>query len=70
MNHLHQGIKWQQEASSISDRLWDVVIVGAGPARAKKYAVTACCRMLCAVWTPLVLAKSFVKPVTKSAPAF
>ena len=34
MNHLHQGIKWQQEASSISDRLWDVVIVGAGPAGA------------------------------------
>jgi geranylgeranyl reductase family protein len=34
MNHLHQVIKWQQEASSISDRLWDVVIVGAGPAGA------------------------------------
>ena len=34
MNPLHQGIKWQQEASSISDRLWDVVIVGAGPAGA------------------------------------
>jgi geranylgeranyl reductase family protein len=34
MNHLHQGIKWQQEASTISDRLWDVVIVGAGPAGA------------------------------------
>jgi geranylgeranyl reductase family protein len=34
MNHLHQSIKWQQEASSISDRLWDVVIVGAGPAGA------------------------------------
>ncbi len=32
MNHLHQSIKWQQEANSISDRLWDVVIVGAGPA--------------------------------------
>jgi geranylgeranyl reductase family protein len=26
--------KWQQEASSIPDRLWDVVIVGAGPAGA------------------------------------
>ncbi|MGD9132661.1 MAG: geranylgeranyl reductase family protein [Desulfobacterales bacterium] len=34
MNHLHQNSKWQQEASSISDRLWDVVIVGAGPAGA------------------------------------
>lgn len=34
MNHLHQNTKWQQEASSISDRLWDVVIVGAGPAGA------------------------------------
>jgi alkyl hydroperoxide reductase subunit AhpF len=34
MNRLHQGIKWQQEASLISDRLWDVVIVGAGPAGA------------------------------------
>jgi geranylgeranyl reductase family protein len=34
MNPLHQGIKWQQEARSISDRLWDVVIVGAGPAGA------------------------------------
>lgn len=34
MNHLHQNIKWQQEASSISDRLWDVVIVGAGPSGA------------------------------------
>jgi geranylgeranyl reductase family protein len=34
MNHLHQNSNWQQEASSISDRLWDVVIVGAGPAGA------------------------------------
>jgi geranylgeranyl reductase family protein len=34
MNHLHPNSKWQQEASSISDRLWDVVIVGAGPAGA------------------------------------
>ena len=34
MNPLHQSIKWQQEASSISDGLWDVVIVGAGPAGA------------------------------------
>ena len=25
-------MNWQQEASSIPDRLWDVVIVGAGPA--------------------------------------
>ena len=34
MNHLHKNIKWQQEARSISDGLWDVVIVGAGPAGA------------------------------------
>jgi geranylgeranyl reductase family protein len=34
MNHLHQSITWQQEANSISDRLWDAVIVGAGPAGA------------------------------------
>jgi geranylgeranyl reductase family protein len=34
MNHLRQNSKWQQEAGSISDRLWDVVIVGAGPAGA------------------------------------
>ena len=34
MNHLHPNSKWQQEAGSISDRLWDVVIVGAGPAGA------------------------------------
>jgi len=34
MNHLQQNIKWQPEAGSISDRLWDVVIVGAGPAGA------------------------------------
>jgi geranylgeranyl reductase family protein len=34
MNHLNQNSNWQQEASSISDRLWDVVIVGAGPAGA------------------------------------
>ena len=34
MDHLHQNIEWQQETSSISDRLWDVVIVGAGPAGA------------------------------------
>jgi geranylgeranyl reductase family protein len=34
MNHLHQGIKCQQEACTISDRLWDVVIAGAGPAGA------------------------------------
>ena len=36
MNHLQQNIKWQPEAGSISDRLWDVVIVGAGPAGAKE----------------------------------
>jgi geranylgeranyl reductase family protein len=34
MNHLQQNTKWQHKASSISDRLWDVVIVGAGPAGA------------------------------------
>jgi geranylgeranyl reductase family protein len=34
MNQLHQSIKWQQEASTIPDRLWDAVIVGAGPAGA------------------------------------
>jgi geranylgeranyl reductase family protein len=34
MDHLHQSIQWQQEASSISDGLWDVVIAGAGPAGA------------------------------------
>ena len=34
MNNLHQDITWQQEESSIPDRLWDVVIVGAGPAGA------------------------------------
>ncbi len=38
MNPLYQSIKWQQNANSISDRLWDVVIVGAGPAGA----VAAC----------------------------
>lgn len=34
MNPLHQNFKWQRDTSSISDRLWDVVIVGAGPAGA------------------------------------
>jgi len=34
MHPLQQNIKWQSEAGSISDRLWDVVIVGAGPAGA------------------------------------
>ena len=34
MNHLQQSITWQQEVDSIPDRLWDVVIVGAGPAGA------------------------------------
>jgi geranylgeranyl reductase family protein len=34
MNNLPQSITWQLEASSIPDRLWDVVIVGAGPAGA------------------------------------
>jgi geranylgeranyl reductase family protein len=34
MDHRQQSIKWQQKANSISDRLWDVVIVGAGPAGA------------------------------------
>lgn len=34
MNNLHQGITWQLAASSIPDQLWDVVIVGAGPAGA------------------------------------
>jgi len=34
MNHLDPNSHWQPEATSISDRLWDVVIVGAGPAGA------------------------------------
>jgi geranylgeranyl reductase family protein len=34
MNQLQQSPEWQQAAGSISDRLWDVVIVGAGPAGA------------------------------------
>jgi geranylgeranyl reductase family protein len=34
MNNLPHSITWQLEASSIPDRLWDVVIVGAGPAGA------------------------------------
>ena len=34
MDHLLQNIAWQQETSAISNRLWDVVIVGAGPAGA------------------------------------
>ena len=34
MDHLDQTIDWQFEADSIPDRLWDVVIIGAGPAGA------------------------------------
>ena len=34
MHNLHEKIKWQHNADSISDRLWDVVIIGAGPAGA------------------------------------
>ena len=34
MNNLPHSITWQLEASSIPDGLWDVVIVGAGPAGA------------------------------------
>jgi geranylgeranyl reductase family protein len=34
MNPLDQNRHWQPEATSLSDRLWDVVIVGAGPAGA------------------------------------
>ena len=40
MNHLDHNKNWQREANSISDRLWDVVIVGAGPAGA-----TAACHL-------------------------
>jgi len=40
MNHLDPYKNWQREANSISDRLWDVVIVGAGPAGA-----TAACHL-------------------------
>jgi geranylgeranyl reductase family protein len=38
MDYLHQNIKWQQDAGSIADRPWDVVVVGAVPAGA----VAAC----------------------------
>ena len=34
MIHLHKNIIKQQAARSISDRIWDVVIIGAGPAGA------------------------------------
>jgi geranylgeranyl reductase family protein len=34
MNHLYHSTESQLEANSIPDRLWDVVIVGAGPAGA------------------------------------
>ena len=40
MNHFNQSSNWQRETASISDRLWDVVIVGAGPAGA-----TAACHL-------------------------
>ncbi|MGD8880606.1 MAG: FAD-dependent monooxygenase [Desulfobacterales bacterium] len=32
MHNLHEKINWQPAAGSISDRLWDVIIIGAGPA--------------------------------------
>jgi geranylgeranyl reductase family protein len=34
LNHLYQSIKWQQNANAIHGQLWDVVIIGAGPAGA------------------------------------
>jgi len=34
MNHLYHRTEWQLGPDSIPDRLWDVVIVGAGPAGA------------------------------------
>ena len=34
MHNINKNTKWQYEANSIPDRLWDVVIVGAGPAGA------------------------------------
>ena len=34
MDHLNQTVDWQFEANSIPDQLWDVVIIGAGPAGA------------------------------------
>ena len=40
MNQLSQNRHWQPEATSVSDRLWDVVIIGAGPAGA-----TAACHL-------------------------
>ena len=43
MHNPDQKIRWQQEASSIYDRLWDVVIVGAGPAGATAAAYLAAC---------------------------
>ncbi|MGD8960916.1 MAG: geranylgeranyl reductase family protein [Desulfobacterales bacterium] len=38
MHHLNINTKWQHEAISIPDQLWDVVIIGAGPAGA----ISAC----------------------------
>ena len=43
MHNPDQKIKWQQAAGSIYDRLWDVVIVGAGPAGATAAANLAAC---------------------------
>lgn len=34
MHNLNEKIKWQHKADSISGKLWDVVIIGAGPAGA------------------------------------
>ena len=34
MHNLNENIKWQHRADSIPGQLWDVIVVGAGPAGA------------------------------------
>jgi ribulose 1,5-bisphosphate synthetase/thiazole synthase len=41
MTLFYQNIKWQQEADSIFDNQWNVVIAGAGPAGATAAAYLA-----------------------------
>ena len=41
MPHSSQNIKWQTDIGSISDRIWDVIIIGAGPAGATTAAYLA-----------------------------
>ncbi len=50
MDQLNQTVDWQFEANSIPDRLWDVVIIGAGPAGA-----TAACHLAAAHYKVLLL---------------